>query len=88
VTLFVFLAGALTFGFALAALFFLRFWRDNRDGLFLAFAIAFLLFGAGQAILSLGSVPDELRSWVYLVRLAGFLIILAAILRKNRRRGN
>ena len=84
-TLFVFLAGALTFGFALSALFFLRFWRDTGDGLFLAFAIAFVLFAAAQLMLAVGAVPDELRSWVYLVRLAGFLIILAAILRKNRR---
>ena len=79
-----FLSGAVTLGFATAALFFLRFWRDTRDELFLAFAAAFLLLGAGQAILALGGVPDELRSWIYLVRLAAFLIILLAIIRKNR----
>ena len=80
-----FLSGAVTLGFATAALFFLRFWRDTRDELFLAFAAAFLLLGAGQAILALGGIPDELRSWAYLVRLVAFLIILFAILRKNAR---
>jgi hypothetical protein len=40
----------------------------------------------GQAILALGEVPDEQRSWVYLVRLVAFLTILVAILRKNRAR--
>ena len=79
-----FLSGAITLGFAVAALFFLRFWRDTRDELFLSFSIAFLLLGAAQAILALGGVPSEYRSWVYLVRLAAFVLILIAIVRKNR----
>lgn len=83
-TLLAFLSGAVTLGFATAALFFLRFWRDTRDELFLAFAVAFLLLGAAQAILALGGIPDEQRSWVYLVRLVAFLTIILAILRKNR----
>jgi uncharacterized integral membrane protein len=85
-TLLAFLSGAITLGFATAALFFLRFWRDTRDELFLAFAVAFLLLGLGQAILALGGIPDEQRSWVYLVRLVAFLTIIVAILRKNRAR--
>lgn len=79
------LAGAVTAGFVVAALFFLRFWRDTRDSLFLFFATAFLLLGVSQLVLALGSVPDEYRAWVYLGRLAAFLLILAGILRKNRR---
>lgn len=83
-TLLAFLSGAVTLGFAAAGLFFLRFWHDTRDELFLAFAAAFFLLGIAQAILALGGVPDEQRSWVYLVRLVAFLTILFAILRKNR----
>ena len=78
-----FLSGAVTMGFAVAAIFFLRFWRDTRDGLFLSFALAFLLLGLVQALLALGNVPVEERSWIYLIRLVAFLIILAAIVRKN-----
>jgi hypothetical protein len=78
-----FLSGAVTMGFAFAALFFLRFWRDTRDGLFLSFAIAFLLMGVGQALLALGGIPVEERSWVYLIRLAAFVLILVAVVRKN-----
>ena len=81
-----FLSGAVTLGFAIASLFFLRFWRDTRDELFFAFAAAFFLLGVGQAILALGGIPDEQRSWVYLVRLVAFLTIIVAILRKNRAR--
>jgi hypothetical protein len=81
-----FLSGAVAFGFVIAGLFFLRFWRRTRDGLFLAFAVAFWLLGAGQALLTLADVLVEERSWLYLFRLAAFALIIAAILRKNRRR--
>ena len=83
-TLIAFLSGAVTLGFGVAALFFVRFWRDTRDELFLSFGIAFLLLGAGQAVLALAGVPDEQRPWVYLIRLAAFVLILAGIARKNR----
>ena len=83
-TLLDFFAGAVTFGFLVCTLFFLRFWQRTRDFLFQAFAIAFLLLGAVQAILALGNIPVEERSWVYAIRLAAFLLILFAIVRKNR----
>ena len=83
-TLIAFLSGAVTLGFAVAALFFVRFWRDTRDELFLSFGIAFLLLGAGQAVLALAGVADEQRPWVYLIRLAAFVLILTGIARKNR----
>ena len=56
-TLLDFLSGSVTFGFLLAALFFLRFWRRTRDGLFLAFATAILLLGLGQGLLALANIP-------------------------------
>jgi len=84
-TLLDFLYGAVTFGFLLAGLFFLRFWRKTRDQLFLAFALAFWLMGLAQGLLALANIPVEERSWVYLLRLAAFALILAAIARKNRR---
>lgn len=82
-TLLAFLAGAITLGFALIALFFLRFWRDAREPLFLHFAIAFVLLAIGQAILTLADIPVEERSWVYLIRLAAFVLILVGVIRKN-----
>ena len=84
-TLLDFLAGAVTLGFLVCALFFLRFWRRTRDSLFRAFAISFLLLGLAQAVLALGDIPLEERSWVFAIRLAAFLLILFAIIRKNRR---
>ena len=83
--LFHFLSGVITMGFAVAGLFFLRFWRRTRDGLFMAFASAFWLLGLVQALLALTDFPVEERSFFYLIRLAAFVIILAAIWRKNRK---
>jgi uncharacterized membrane protein len=79
-----FLTGAVTAGFLLASLFFLRFWKRTRDPLFMAFASAFFLLGLHQALLALASVPIEERSWLYLIRLAAFALILIAIIRTNR----
>lgn len=83
-TLYDFLSGMVAGGFLMAALFFLRFWRRTRDALFLFFAGAFLLLGIGQSLLALGGFPVEERSWIYLVRLAAFLLILTGIFSKNR----
>lgn len=78
-----FIAGAVVAGFALAGLFFLKFWKRTRDELFLAFTAAFWLLGVTQALLTFSQVPVEERSWLYLLRLAAFLLILGAIWRKN-----
>ena len=83
-TLIDFLSGAVTFGFLMAGLFFLRFWRRTGDPLFLAFALSFWLLGLAQSLLALADIPAEERSWVYLLRLAAFTVILIAIVRKNR----
>ena len=83
-TLYEFLSGMLVAAFLIAALFFLRFWRRTRDPLFRSFAGAFFLLGIGQSLLALGGFAVEERSWIYLIRLAAFLLILAAIYGKNR----
>ena len=80
---FYFLSGCVAAGFAVAGLFFLRFWRRTTDSLFLAFAFAFWLLGIVQALLALTEFPVEERSFIYLIRLAAFVIILLAIWRKN-----
>lgn len=83
-TLYEFLSGMLVAAFMIAALFFLRFWRRTRDPLFLSFAGAFLLLGIGQSLLALIDLAKEDRSWIYLVRLTAFMLILAGIYGKNR----
>lgn len=80
-----FLSGAITMGFLVAGLFFLRFWKRTGERLFIAFALAFWLLGLVQALLAFTNVPVEERSWLYLLRLAAFALILISIGLKNRR---
>lgn len=80
-------AGALAMGFLIAGLFFLKFWRRTRDGLFLAFSAAFGLMAVGNALPVLLGTPHEERSGIYLFRLAAFVLIIVAVLAKNLRRG-
>lgn len=83
--LFSFLSGAITMGHLVAGLFFLRFWKRTGEGLFLPFALAFWLLGLGQALLVFTDIPVEERSWLYLLRLGAFSLILVSIWIKNRK---
>jgi hypothetical protein len=82
---FQYVSGAITLGYLIAGLFFLRFWRRTRDLLFLVFAFAFWLLASNQALVALAGVPREEQSWIYLLRLAGFTLIIVAIVLKNLR---
>jgi hypothetical protein len=82
-----FFSGAVTLGFLVAAGFFVRFWRQTADRLFLAFALAFVLFALNQALSSWLTVLIEPASLIYALRVLGFLIILGAIVDKNARPG-
>src|SRR5687767_8246573 len=77
------LLGAIAMASLVAGLFFLRFWRDTGDRLFLYFAISFLIEGVNRAALGLSGNPDEGRPFFYFVRLLSFIVILAAIVQKN-----
>jgi hypothetical protein len=78
-----FLSGAVTLGFVVAAAFFLRFWRRTGDRLFLAFAVAFFLLALNQAIATWLGAADERAGFAYVLRVIGFVLILAAIVDKN-----
>ena len=78
-----FLSGAVTLGFVIAAVFFLRFWRRTRDRFFCAFAVAFLLLALNQALAQWLGAADERVMYTYLLRVFGFVIILFAIIDKN-----
>jgi hypothetical protein len=77
-----FLSGALVTAYAVAGLFFLRFWRESRDRLFAYFASSFFLLSI-QRILIATSEPSAA---IYVVRLLAFVLILWAIIDKNRSR--
>lgn len=76
--------GAVAMASSIAALFFLRFWRQTRDPLFLLFALAFSVDALTRVALGLGSVSNEQEPLFYLARLVTFALILMAIIHKNR----
>jgi peptidoglycan/LPS O-acetylase OafA/YrhL len=81
-----YLAGAVTLGYLVAALFFARFWKRTRDRLFVTFAIAFVLLALNQALAQWLGAADERVGYTYLLRVLSFVLILAAIVDKNLRK--
>jgi peptidoglycan/LPS O-acetylase OafA/YrhL len=85
----IFMWGVLAMASLIAALFFLRFWRESRERLFAFFALAFALLSANWIGLAIINHPtDEVRQeYGYIVRLVAFVILLIGIFDKNRRSG-
>ncbi|HEY0157983.1 MAG TPA: DUF5985 family protein [Thermoanaerobaculia bacterium] len=77
--------GALFAGYSVAGLFFLRFWVTSRDRLFGLFAAAFGILAVQRVALALTRTTVEDQSPLYVLRLLAFLIIIYAIVDKNRR---
>lgn len=79
-----FLQGATSLGFLVAALFFLRFWRQSDDRLFLLFALAFAAMAVNRFALVFVDETGELGTGLFLIRLLAFVLIVVAIVDKNR----
>ena len=78
-----FLLGVIATTSFTAGVFFLKFWRHTRDSLFLSFAVAFIVEGLNRVAILFLDKPNEGSPVIYVVRLAVFLLILGAILKKN-----
>lgn len=79
-----FIYGATAMCCAAVALFFLRYWRDSKDRLFLFFALAFVALAANRIAISIVDVAAENLPYLYLLRLVAFGLIVFAIIDKNR----
>ncbi len=79
----IFLTGANTLGYGVAALLFLRARLRTADPLFATFSAAFLLLGIGQGLGAMTSYSQDQVPWVFLLRLAAFALIIVAIVAKN-----
>lgn len=78
-------SGALMMGYALTALFFLRFWAASKDRLFGMFSLAFVLLAVQRCAITMTREMMEDQTIFYLLRLAAFIVIIVAIVDKNRR---
>lgn len=79
----VFLLGFVTASSLVAGLFFLRFWRETRDLLFLGFAAFFLIEALSETLALTLSRPNEGAAWLFLMRLGATVAVLGAIVWKN-----
>jgi len=70
----------------ISAAMFLRYWRETRDVLFAMFALAFTLLGVSWAALSVFNPTAHASPYIYGLRLVAFLLIITAVIIKNRER--
>jgi hypothetical protein len=68
-------------------MFFWRFFSQTRDRLFAMFALAFWTLAMHWVCLAVVMPQDDTRHYFYVLRLAAFLLIVAAIIDKNRSHG-
>ena len=80
-----FLHGALALGCVAIGIKFLKFWRISSDRFFIWFAAAFWIFGVGWVARAFVSISEH-AYLVFVPRLVAFLMILVAILDKNRQK--
>lgn len=78
------LSGAVAMAALTIAVFFLRFWRRTGDRFFLFFSLAFGLQAINRSLQGLQFVASENEPIFYIARLLSFVLILIAIVGKNR----
>jgi hypothetical protein len=76
--------GVLAMASLVAGLIFLRYWKVTGDRLFVFFALAFAMLSTNYVVLAAVDPAFEARHLIYLIRLAGFILIIVGIVDKNR----
>ncbi len=78
------LIGAISMASFIVGLFFFRFWRTTADRFFLFFAVSFWLESANRLLLAATSGLREDSPFYYMIRLLAYMLIVIAIIDKNR----
>ena len=79
-----FMIGVIATEYLIGGVFFLRFWSETRDRLFLLFAVAFSVLACNRMVMVFQHGAEEAHMAFYLVRFLAFALILACIIDKNR----
>lgn len=77
-------SGALMITCFVAGLFFLKFWKKTHDRLFILFSFSFFLLSFERLVLGYLGSKHEPSPLVYLIRLGAFILIIFAIVNKNK----
>jgi hypothetical protein len=81
-----FLSGVAAAGSLGVGLFFLRLWRETSDRFFGLFGFAFWVLALNWFLIVWAQPSSEHRHYFYVLRLVAFLLIIVAIVDKNRER--
>ncbi|WP_413581286.1 DUF5985 family protein [Bdellovibrio sp. HCB288] len=79
-----FIYGAVMMASVVSGVFFLKFWRKTSDRFFALFAASFFMLAAERWFLVLMPAQGEDNSWIFSMRLLAFLLIILAVVDKNR----
>ena len=79
------LSGAIALGLVVISMFFHKYWRKTGDRFFGLFSLAFVALAVTRIALVVLDEANEERDYLYFLRLAAFVIILVAIVDKNRK---
>ena len=79
-----FVLGGIVMASLAISLFFVRFYRETRDPLFLYFAAAFAVEAINRTVLAFQATPNEASPYLYIMRAFAYSLILVGIYRKNR----
>jgi hypothetical protein len=85
-TMTLFLWGACAMASSVVALFFWKFYRRTADRLLAMFALAFASLAVHWIGLAIAQPQEDTRHFFYILRLIAFLLIIVAIVDKNRAR--
>ena len=80
-----FLTGIAVCGCWGAAVFFLRYWRETRDRLFVLFAIGLFMLSLNWVALVIIHPVAETQHYFYIIRLIAFACLIAGVWDKNRK---
>ena len=75
--------GAIAMGYLIVAFFFLQYWRETRDRLFVFFTIGFVVLAVHRTLFALMFGDADVVS--FSLRLTGYLCILAGIIERRLR---
>lgn len=78
-----FLRGATMMAELGIALFFIQYWGETKDRIFIYFSAAFVFMAVSQIVVVLFGEGADFAPFAYLLRVAAFLLIIFAIVDKN-----
>lgn len=78
------LLGAISIAYFIAALFFVRFWKQTHDRFFLMFSSSFFIESGNRLLMGILPSEGDHDILIYSIRMVSYLLILFAIIDKNR----